>query len=201
MMYDRLIPLLALFAASCATPTTDPLHLPAGEWQLDPAHASVIWQVRHMGLSWYTGRFDTVDARLDFDPARPEASRLTVHIDPASISTGDPGFDRQLAQDWFHAGRHPQIRFVSERVDTTGENRGRVEGLLFLNGHRAPLVLEVEFNGGLDNVLTGRDTIGFSATATLDRTDFGVGNLPQTVLGHEVRVIVEAEFVRRGAPT
>lgn len=194
----RLLPALFLIATACATPTTDPDRLPAGEWHLDPAHTSVTWQVRHMGLSWYTGRFDRVDARLDFAPDRPEAAQLTATLDAASISTGNPDFDDELARDWFHAGRHPQIRFESRRITVTGDATGRIEGVLSFNGHSAPVILDTTFNGGLYNVLEGRDSIGFSATATLDRTVWGVGNLPQTILGRDVRISIEAEFVHGG---
>lgn len=187
--------LLPLFLAACATPTTDPQELPAGQWSLDPHHASVTWQVRHMGLSWYTGRFDRIEARLDFDPAEPETARLTAIIDPRSISTGDPDFDTVLAEDWFHADRHPQIVFTSDRIQPTGPQTGTVTGQLTLNGRIADLVLDVTFNGGLDNFLEGRSAIGFSASTTLDRTAFGIGSLPREIVGDTVRVSIEVEFL------
>jgi polyisoprenoid-binding protein YceI len=187
--------LLPLSLVACATPTTDPQELPAGDWSLDPHHASVTWQVQHMGLSWYTGRFDHIEARLDFDPAEPEAARLTALIDPRSISTGDPDFDDVLAEDWFHAGRHPQIVFTSDRVRPTGPQTGTVTGQLTLNGRTSDIELDVTFNGGLDNFLEGRSAIGFSATTTLNRTAFGIGALPQEIVGDTVRVSIEVEFL------
>ncbi|WP_291842086.1 YceI family protein [Maricaulis sp.] len=187
-----------LALGACLTPTTDPQRLPAGEWALDPAHASLTWQVRHMGLSWYTGRFDTLDARLDFDPARPEAAQLTAILDPASISTGDPAFDAALAADWFHAGRHPQIVFNSSAIEITGETTGRVTGDLTLNGVTAPVTLDVTFNGGLTSLIEGRPAIGFSAAGSLDRDTFNVGNLPHSIVGPTVRILIEAEFLREG---
>lgn len=189
---------LPLLLTACATPTTDPARLPAGQWELDPGHASAIWRVRHFGLAWYTGRFDSLRASLDFDAERPGEAQLTAIIDAASISTGDPEFDRTLAQDWFNAARHPEIRFTSTRIEITGETTGRAYGTLFLNGREAETVMDIEFYGGLFNFLEGRNTIGFGADMVIDRSDFGIGNLPETVLGREIHIRIEAEFLEGG---
>ncbi|WP_300532705.1 YceI family protein [Maricaulis sp.] len=189
---------LPLFIAACATPTTDPARLPAGQWELDQGHASVVWRVRHLGLSWYTGRFDSLRASLDFDAERPDEAQLTAIIDTASISTGDSDFDRTLAQDWFNAERHPEIRFTSNRIEITGETTGRAYGTLRLNGRTEETVMEIEFYGGLFNLLEGRNTIGFGADMVIDRSAFGIGNLPETVLGREIRIRIEAEFLEGG---
>tara|TARA_R110000868_G_scaffold58183_7_gene179830 strand:+ start:27 stop:635 length:609 start_codon:yes stop_codon:yes gene_type:complete len=194
-----LIPLLLL--AACATPSTDPQRLPAGSWALDAEHASVVWRVRHFGLSWYTGRFDTLDASLDFDPADPQAARLTAIIDAASISTGDPEFDQTLAADWLHAAPHPQIIFTSERIELIDATHGRAFGRLAMNGREGEAVMEIEFYGGSFNMLGGHDMIGFGADMVIDRTDFGVGGLPASIVGTEIRIHIEAEFLRLGAPS
>lgn len=183
---------------ACATPTTDPERLPAGSWQLDPAHASVVWEVQHFGLSWYVGRFDTVDASLEFDPARSDAAQLTAIIDPRSISTGDAAFDRELAEDWFRADAHPQIRFVSQRIEITGEAEGRAYGTLYMKGQTSEAVMDITFNGGLFNPLEGRNAMGFSARMEVDRRSHGIGTLPETILGHTVRIRIEAEFLEGG---
>ncbi|MBR9824801.1 MAG: polyisoprenoid-binding protein [Alphaproteobacteria bacterium] len=190
---------LAFALTACATPTTDPAELPSGQWALDQGHASTVWRVRHMGLSWYTGRFDSMDARLDFSPSDPQSAQLTASIEAASISTGDREFDRVLADDWFNAQQHPQILFVSERIDVTGETTGRAHGQLSMNGRTAPTTLEIEFYGGLFNLLEGRNAIGFGADLVIDRTVFGIGNLSSTLVGEHVLVRIEAEFLREGS--
>src|ERR1700722_19511902 len=70
-------------AASGAPPSAS--DFPGGHYVLDPRHASVIARVMHMGVSLYTLRFDTFDASFDYDPARPEATRLSASVDPASL--------------------------------------------------------------------------------------------------------------------
>lgn len=194
-LYRLLAPVACLLLASCLTPTTDPQRLPTGQWSLDPGHASLTWQVQHMGLSWYTGRFDTFEATLDFDPAAPGMAQMTVIIEAASISTGDAAFDDELASDWLHADRNPQIVFRTTSINVTGATTGQVTGDLTLNGVTAPVTLDVNFNGGLTNWLEGRPAIGFSADGTLDRDTYNVGNLPHSFVGPTVRILIEAEFL------
>ena len=191
--------LILLLLAACATPSVDPARLPAGNWALDTEHASVIWRVRHLGLSWYTGRFDSVSASLDFDPADPQAAQLTAIIDTASLSSGHPDFDRLLVNDWLHAAQYPQIVFTSERIEVIDATHGRAIGRLAMNGREAEAVMAIEFYGGSFNMLAGRDTVGFGADLVIDRSDFAVGSLPASIVGTEIRIHIEAEFLRQGA--
>lgn len=188
----------ALSLSACVSPaTTDPAELPSGEWSLDPAHASVTWQVRHLGLAWYTARFDAAEASLSFDPAEPGNAQLTAIVDAASVSTGDPDFDETLrGSGWLAADRHPQIVFQSTRIEVTGETTGRIHGELTLKGVTTEAVLETEFYGGTFSPLEGAQALGFGADMTIDRTQFGVGNLPGNFIGDEVRLRIEAEFLR-----
>lgn len=188
----------ALVLSACVSPaTTDPADLPSGEWSLDPAHASVTWQVRHLGLSWYTARFDAAEAALFFDPADPQSARLTAIVDASSVSTGDPDFDETLrGSGWLDAERHPQIVFRSTRIEASGPDTGRIFGELTLKGVTTEAVLETEFYGGTFNPLEGAQALGFGADLMIDRTDFGVGNLPGNFIGDEVRLRIEAEFLR-----
>ncbi|MFP4520057.1 MAG: YceI family protein [Oceanicaulis sp.] len=182
--------------ACVSAPSTNPATAGAGAWTLDPGHTSVTWRVRHLGLSWYTARFDTAEANLDFDPANPDAAQLTAIVKAGSISTGDPEFDSTLrGAGWFDAGTHPDIVFRSTRIEATGETTGRIHGELTLKGTSRPAVLETEFYGGLFNPLEGRRALGFGADLTIDRTEFGVGRLPGNFIGDEVQVRIEAEFL------
>lgn len=171
---------------------TDPAAAPAGAYTLDKAFSSVTMKVNHLGLSYYTLRFDTVDASYGYDPAHPEASKLQVRIDPASIDTGDPAINRQLATDLFEAARYPDIRFVSTAIRPSGEGRGTVVGDLTLHGVTRPVTLDVIFNGagpGGDR----QSRMGFSATTDIRRSDFGISKYLPAV-GDEVSVLIEVEF-------
>ncbi|VXC66337.1 Polyisoprenoid-binding protein YceI [Oceanicaulis sp. 350] len=186
-----------LLSACVSAPTLEPARLPPGEWRLDPAHASTLWRIRHMGLSWYTGRFDAIEAQLSFDADSPEDARLTAIIETASLSTGDPDFDQTLCgASWFDCGAHPQIVFRSERIEVTGPDTGLIHGQLTLKGVTQPAVLETQFYGGVFNPLEARQALGFGADMTINRTEFGVGRLPGNLIGDTVVIRIEAEFLR-----
>ena len=189
---------LSLALISCATaPVLDVAQAPAGAYKLDPTHASVTWSLSHAGLSQYTARFNTISGELDFDPAAPENSRLSVRIDPASVSTGLPSFDEELSTDgkYFDTDAHKDILFVSTQSVKTGQNTGRVTGNLTLKGVTKPVTLDVTYNGAGKSFGNPGKTLGFSATGELLRSDFGVGTfLTNFGIGDKVTLRIEAEF-------
>jgi polyisoprenoid-binding protein YceI len=179
--------------------TFAPEQLPAGAYRLDPEHASLLFKLDHFGFSELVGRFDRFEASLDFDPKRPEAARLVVLIDSASIDLNLPKFEHDLrGPDWFDVARFPQARFESRQIQITGEKTGKVTGDLTLHGVTAPVTLDVTFNGGADSLLTGRYTLGFAASGTLTRSTFGLGAYAPAV-GDQVTLEIHAEFQRTGA--
>jgi len=178
--------------------TVERSELAGGAFTLDPEHATIHWKVDHLGFSQFVGRFDRFDASLDFDPEAPEAASLEVVIDTASVSTHVPGFADELrGRSWLDTERHPEARFVSREVTVTGPDSGTVSGDLTLLGTTAPVTLDVTFNGGADNLVTGRYTLGFAASTVIDRTAFGLTTLAPAI-GREVTLEIHAEFVDTG---
>jgi polyisoprenoid-binding protein YceI len=189
---------LGALAACVSTPSTAPGAVPAGDYILDPSHASLVWRVEHgAGLSRYTARFDRFTAALNFDPAALETARVDVAVDAASVSTGDPAFDAQIADVVLDAARHPEIRFRSTAVEVTGPNAARVTGDLSFHGVTAPVTLDVVYNGGAHDTLRGADVVGFSATGEIDRTAFGAGAYLNFGVGPVVSLAIEVEFLKR----
>ncbi len=172
---------------------------PAGLYKTDPSHSSLAWSFHHSGLSNYTARFITVDARLDWKPAEPEGSSLSVDIDPMSVRTDYPwpdvvDFDKKIGGDAeFLAGK--PIRFVSKSVRVTGEKTGVVEGLLTFRGETHPATLDVTFNGSmLKHPFMGIPKIGFSATGHIRRSEWGLDfGIP--ALSDEVTLVIETQMV------
>ena len=179
-------------AADAQAVSTDYASAPAGTYVLDPAHTSVTLKVFHLGLSAYTLRMDAVRGSYGFDPAHPEASKLQVEIDAKSVDTGDAAFSAQIADQLLEASKYPSIRFVSTAVKPGPEGRGQIVGDLTLHGQTHPVTLDVVFNGfgsGPDHALR----MGFSANATVRRSDFGAtAYIP--LAGDEVSVAIETEF-------
>lgn len=181
----------------CATaPVIETAAAPAGQYNLDPNHASVIWSLSHAGLSQLTARFDTVTGSLDFNPDAPEDSRLSIRIDPASVSTGLPEFDKTLATDakYFDSATHKDILFVSTKSVKTGEATGQITGNLTLKGVTKPITLDVSYNGAGKSFGNPGKTLGFSAKGELTRSDFGMGYLKNFGIGDRVKLRIEAEF-------
>lgn len=188
---------LSSLLLGCATaPDLEVAAAPAGQYELDPAHASVIWSLSHAGLSQLTARFDTISGSLDFDPDAPENSRLSIRIDPASVSTGLPKFDETLSTDakYFDSGTYKDILFVSTKSIKTGEATGQVTGNLTLKGVTKPITFDVTYNGAGKSFGNPGKTLGFSAKGELTRSEFNMGYLNNFGIGDTVKLTIEAEF-------
>ncbi|MDO9338651.1 MAG: YceI family protein [Caulobacter sp.] len=216
------LPVLILLAA--CQPAPKPAEAPKGEaapaavtapdllpgtYRLDPDHTTVLFRVNHVGMSNFTGQFRKVDASLMLDPKSPEASSVTVDIDAASLNTNvqvSPGFDKTLTgPEWLDAGAHPKITFKSTKVTKTGPDTADVAGDFTLKGVTRPIVLKARFNDGYrPNAMDGA-RVGFSATTSFKRSDFGISYgipAPGSKMGvsDAVEVIIETEFTQ-GKPT
>ena len=187
---------LVLANAACTAPNPDPAAAPGGHYELDPAHASVTARVLHMGLSRYTLRFDKLAASYDYDPAQPEATRVTATIEARSLDTGDKADSARFSDLFLDADAHPIIRFVSTGMTRSDPDHGKLDGLLTLAGVTRPISLDVTYNGTEAEIVGGR-RMGFSARATIRRSDFGAAPL-RAFVGNEVDLDLELEFVRRG---
>lgn len=173
-----------------------------GRYTLDRRHTSIIWRVRHYGLSMFIARFDRKDGALSLDAANPENSQVSITIDAASVSTGilnrngQPAFDGEIAA-MLGASEHPQITFTSESVVRTGPNRGVVHGALSLNGVTLPVALEAQFVGGdvkEDRGATDLTGLAFSGRTTIRRSDFNVAPDWNDFVGDDVEILIDAEF-------
>jgi polyisoprenoid-binding protein YceI len=189
--------LIVLYApAAAVAASANPADAPAGHYEMDPRHASLTASVLHMGLSHYTLRFDHFTAKFDYDPAHPTASKIEAQVDVSSLDVGDPSISRQFAGEFLDASAHPQATFVSSTITMTDPNHGTVAGDLTLRGVTHPEVLDVTFNGTSPGMMgLGGHRMGFSATTTIKRSDFG-SQAWQGVVGDEVRLGIEAEFAR-----
>lgn len=173
------------------------INLEAGSYQLDPLHTTVLFKVDHLGLSKFVGRFNRVEASLDYDPHNPAAAKLSAVIDIPSIDVNNADFSETLrSASWFNAERYPQAGFVTTSVELVDGNRARFLGDLTLLGVTAPIVLDIHFNGGADNMLSGRYTLGFSATSSFKRSVFGMDQYIPAI-GDDIELEIHAEFQRR----
>lgn len=197
MLRSASIIFTALTVTACHTaPSIAPAPEISGNYNLDPAHASVTWSVSHAGLSNYTARFDDIGGTLSFDATDPANSQVDIRIDPASVHTGLPKFDETLAieANYFDAKTYPEIRFVSADITTRSDTEGTITGDLTFRGHTQAVTLDVTYNGAGKSFGHPGKTLGFSATGLLKRSDFGLTYLTNFGIGDEVTLRIEAEF-------
>ncbi|MBS3961392.1 MAG: polyisoprenoid-binding protein [Sandarakinorhabdus sp.] len=199
--FRNLVVAASLIAGAPALALAAPLNVPAGVYELDKTHASLTWQIRHLGLSNYTARFASYDATINLDPADPTRSSVSVTIDPRSVRTDFPfpekeNFDAVIAERFLRAGAHPTITFRSTGLKATGATTGKLTGDLTLMGITRPVTLDVTLNGAIEHPFRKIPALGFSATGTFKRSDFGSKEL-QGPIGDEIRLIIEAEFLKK----
>lgn len=206
-MSTRTRPIFAL--AVCALTLLIPARAedaPAGSYKLDLSHASLIFKVDHLGMSYYTARFTRFDATLQFDPKKISQAQLEASVDVSSIETDFPAslkvdFNKELQSPaWLDAVNHPRMTYKSTRILTTDRQNFRIVGELTFRGVTKPVTLLARFNGGYaGQPQDPAARIGFSAAGALKRSDFGmsVGIPPKGSrmgVGDEVTILIEAEF-------
>lgn len=200
-----------------APPAPAPITIasPAGDYVSDPNHSSVNFQIQHLGLSFYSLKFKTYDATVTFDPANIAASKVTATIKPTDILAGYPSdyvanhpgtkfksWEDDLANssNFLDAKQFPTITFASTSVAPSGERSAKVTGDLTLKGVTRPITLDVTFSGETaSHPFTKVPALGFSATGTFKRSDFGLDYLTGMV-GDDVNVQIEGDFIQKVAP-
>ena len=173
--------------------TTEVTEVRAGQYVLDPNHASLTWKLNHLGFSTFVGKFNEFDASLDFDPENIEDAALEVVINTASLDVNIPEFEEELRGDnWFDVATYPQAVFrTTSFVESIDEDTFVFEGDLTLLGETAPVVLEINFHGGGRNFLTRSYTVGFSGSASFLRSDYGLDRFTSFGVGDEIGMRVQ----------
>ena len=199
---------VALFTAPAAlaapgVSSTKPADLPAGHYVLDKTHAVLTAKLKHMGFSNYTLRFTKLDADFTYDPKAPEASKINVTIDPASLDTATGAdafgvkFNKELIGDgWLESAKYPTITFVSTSINVGDGQHGSVTGDLTFHGVTKPVVLDVTFNGVGSGMNPLQTRTGFSAATTIKRSDYGVGKYVP-LIGDDVTLNIVVEFEKK----
>ena len=151
-----------------------PQTISAAEYDVDPAHSFVQFRIKHLGYSTLVGRFNDVSGEFTHDPADPEASKIAVEIDAASVDTNHAERDKHLrSDDFLDVKKFPKATFVSTKY-TGDEQSGTLEGTLTLHGVTKPVSLNVTKIGEGDDPWGGYRA-GFEGTTSLTRKDFDMG--------------------------
>jgi polyisoprenoid-binding protein YceI len=177
-------------------------------WVFEPGHTAAEFCVRHMMVTHVRGHFKNVHGMLEFDPTRPDASRVEATIDARGLWSGEADRDAHLrSADFLDVEHFPEITFKSSAVLIMSPNEALVSGSLTIRGVTKPVSLDTHYlgqwetpwwEGGVDRGPKTR--AGFVATTRIDRHDFGVswnstlarGGL---VVGHQVLITIDAEAI------
>lgn len=161
-------------------------------------HSSAQFKVRHMMIANVHGEFDSVSGTVEFDPAKPDASRIDATIDVNSLHTGDPKRDTHLkTPEFFDAEKHPAITFRSKKITPDGGKNYKATGDLTIRGVTKEVILNVE---NLSDEVTDMWKLqrrGLAARVRVSRKEFGLAFDPEgAMVSDAVDIMLDVEVTR-----
>jgi len=171
--------------------------VPAGTCRADPYHTQVVFSILHFGFTNFFGIFAGASGTLQLNPTQLADSKLDMSIGMQSLTTTVSVLTRELQGDqWFDVAKFPTATFVSRKIVRTGSASAQVTGDLTVHGVTKSEVFAVHLVGAGVNPLSKVYTVGFEATGTIKRDDFGV-KLDLPAVGDEVTLRIAGAFVAR----
>jgi len=176
--------LSALVAPAFAAPVT---------YKLDPAHTDVIASWSHFGFSNPSAHFGDADGSVTYDAANVSQSSVEVTLPLSGLEAFTDKFNTHLnSADFFDSAKFPTATFKSTKVEAAGKDKLKVTGNLTIKGITKPVVLDVTLNKAAEHPMKKTPSIGFDATGTVKRSDFGVGAYAPMV-SDEVKLHITTE--------
>jgi polyisoprenoid-binding protein YceI len=183
---------------STATATTTPTRT---TWKIDPSHSLIEFAVRHLMITTVKGRFGGVEGTVLLDDTDSAFADVDVRIDVASIDTRDAQRDAHLkSADFFEAEKYPHITFTAKLPIARSGREFTLIGDLTLHGVTREVALEVTEEGrGKDP--WGGERLGFSATTTIKRSEFGLTwnqalETGGVLVGDDIRISLDLELLK-----
>jgi polyisoprenoid-binding protein YceI len=181
-------------AAAAQAPARDPATVKPGTYKVEPYHTQVTFTLSHFGLSEFSGFFSGAAGTLTLDPANPGKDQLDVTIPVASVLTTVPKLTGELKDEkWFDAAKYPTAEFKSTKITLAGAASAIISGTLTLHGVTKPITLKAHLVGAGTNPIDKAYTVGFAATGTIKRSQFGVSTFVPYV-GDDVHLTIAGAF-------
>lgn len=183
---------LALVAALAAAA---PAFAEAEKYTLDASHSQILFSYNHLGFSTSYGMFSGFNGEIMFDQANPAASTVSVSFPVKTMLTGwQERFDHFMSPDFFGATEEEMVTFKSTAIEVTGEKTAKITGDLTLNDVTKSVVLDAVLNQAGEHPMAKAPWAGFSATTTLIRSDFNLGQFAPYVSDEvQVQISIEAQ--------
>lgn len=160
---------------------------------MDTSHSRIVFSISHFGFSMLPGIFREFDAELLYDHETPAESRLSVTIQAASVDMFHERLNNHLkADDFFAVEKYPTLTFVSTQVEPLSDDKASVTGDFTMLGKTLPMTLDVLLIKYAPHPMSGKQPVGFEATGTIDRTEFGM-TYRAPFVGEEVRFTITME--------
>jgi len=182
-----------LMAAAMALAATGAMAAPE-KYTLDASHSQIVFSYKHLGYSTTYGMFSGFEGEIMFDQENPVGSSVSVSMPVMSMLTGwEERFGHFMSGEFLDAGEGDMISFASTEIEVTGDNTAKIIGDLTINGVTKTVVLDAALNQAAPHpAKEGKHWAGFDATATLLRSDFGLG-LYAPYVSDEVEVVISVE--------
>ena len=171
-------------------------------WKIDPVHSGAEFKVKHMMISNVKGHFSVIMGSLTLDPNDITRSRIEASADAASINTRDAQRDAHLkSPDFFDVERYPTLTFESTHITRKSEDELAVTGNLTIHGTTREVVFHVEGPTPPGKDPWGNTRLGVSATAKINRKDFGLNwnaalEAGGFLVGEEVTITLDVQFLQ-----
>lgn len=163
------------------------------KYVLDSSHSQIVFNYNHLGYSTSYGMFSGFAGEIMFDQADPAASSVTVSFPVKTMLTGwQERFDHFMSPDFFGAADDEMVTFTSTAIEVTGEKTAKITGDLTLNEVTKSVVLDAVLNQAGEHPMAKTPWAGFSATTTLLRSDYNLGQFAPFV-SDEVQVSISIE--------
>ena len=168
----------------------------AESYRLDPAHTSIIFRVKHLGVAYVFGRFNGATGSFSFDPLAPAKTAIEIQVDADNIDTNNQKRDNHLrSPDFFNTAKYPLIRFKSKSVKQIDTDRLQVSGDLTIMGKTNLISIEVRRTGAAKDPW-GKFRIGFESSFTIKRSDYGM-KFNLAGVSDEVNLTVSVEGIKQ----
>lgn len=186
----------AFFASAFAVIAATAAIAEPAKYVLDASHSQIVFSYNHLGFSTGYGMFSGFDGEIVFDQADPAASSVSVAFPVKTMLTGwEQRFAHFMSPDFFGATDDEMVKFTSTAIEVTGDKTARITGDLELNGVTKSVVLEAVLNQVGDHPMEAKPWAGFSATTTLIRSDYNLGQFAPYV-SDEVQVQISLEAMK-----
>jgi polyisoprenoid-binding protein YceI len=190
-MTSRLAPLALAALLACTGSAL------AADYTIDAKgqHAAINFRIKHLGFSWLSGRFDRFTGTVSYDEKAPEASKVSVEIDAASVNSNHAERDKHLrATDFLDVEKFPKATFVSKSVTPSADGKAKIVGDLTLRGVTKEVTIDASYVGGGADPWGG-ERVGFTGTTKIALADYGI-NFNLGPASKEVELILDIEAIK-----